>query len=64
MTAAELKSLRETLGITQRRLANMLDVDPSTIARWESRSASQRRPIPRLAGLAIVHVLNCDGGAG
>ena len=36
MTPAEIKALRERLGLTQAELAQKLDVALSTVSRWES----------------------------
>jgi len=36
MTATEIKTLREALGLTRRELAIKLDVAEATVGRWES----------------------------
>ncbi len=36
MKGAELKRMREGLGLTQAQLAEILDVKPNTVARWEN----------------------------
>lgn len=41
---SEFKALRETVGITQRRLADDLDVTVLTVKRWESPSHPQNAP--------------------
>jgi DNA-binding transcriptional regulator YiaG len=38
MTPAELKQRRERLGLTQVQLAALLDVQPTTVSRWETGS--------------------------
>jgi transcriptional regulator with XRE-family HTH domain len=35
MTGEELKEKRTTLGLTQAQLAEILEVKPNTVARWE-----------------------------
>lgn len=36
MEGKELKKMRESLGLTQSGLAEILDVKPNTVARWEN----------------------------
>jgi len=55
---AEIKFARKALGLTQVRLAALLDVAPETISRWETGAESMSR-VSRLALLAVVR----DAGA-
>lgn len=50
---AEIRFARKSLGLTQARLAALLDVAPETISRWETGSESMSR-VSRLALLAVV----------
>jgi transcriptional regulator with XRE-family HTH domain len=47
-----LKAVRTERGLSISRIARELDVDPRTVARWQSNDATP--PIPRLAELARV----------
>lgn len=49
MSPDELKRRRESLGITQARLARELDVDVSAVSRWERGVF----PVPKYIELAI-----------
>ena len=49
MEGKELKKKRENLGLTQSALAEMLEVKPNTIARWENGVLS----VPKTVELAI-----------
>jgi transcriptional regulator with XRE-family HTH domain len=49
MKPEELKSRRESLGLTQALLARELDVDVITVSRWERGV----HPIPRYIELAL-----------
>lgn len=51
-----LKNIRQEKGITQANLAEMLNVNQSTISKWECQTAG-----PTLATLQkITNVLNCS----
>jgi DNA-binding transcriptional regulator YiaG len=49
----EIRFARKSLGITQARLARLLDVAPETVSRWETGSEVMSR-VSRLALLAVV----------
>lgn len=55
---AEIRFARKALGLTQARLAGLLDVVPETVSRWETGSEVMSR-VSRLALLAVV----CDPDA-
>jgi DNA-binding transcriptional regulator YiaG len=55
---AEIRFARKSLGITQARLAALLDVAPETVSRWETSSETMSR-VSRLALLSVVR----DAGA-
>lgn len=48
MTPAEFKEARQTLGLTQSELGDLLDTNPSTIRRWEMdpKQSTARPPNP------------------
>jgi transcriptional regulator with XRE-family HTH domain len=50
MRGADVKEWREARGLTQRRLAVLLDVDPITVYRWER---GERQPPGRMLELAL-----------
>jgi len=50
---AEIRFARKTVGLTQARLAAVLDVAPETVSRWENDHEPMSR-ISRLALLAVV----------
>jgi len=50
---AEIRFARKSLGLTQARLAALMDVAPETVSRWETGSEAMSR-VSRLALLAIV----------
>jgi DNA-binding transcriptional regulator YiaG len=50
---AEVRFARKALGLTQARLATLLDVAPETVSRWETGSEVMSR-VSRLALLAVV----------
>lgn len=52
MTGEELKNRRNALGLTQAELAEILDVKPNTIARWENGVLS----VPQTVELAMETV--------
>lgn len=54
MNGTELKALRIQLGYTQARLAEALDVSPTTIARWEMQSNQGRYPVPTWASIILT----------
>lgn len=49
MTGAQLRAARLRLGLTQQQLADTLDVDRTSVARWETGA----QPLPRLVALAL-----------
>lgn len=53
MTARQLVTARERLGLSQAALAKALDVDVGTVSRWER----GLRPIPRVVDLALRYLL-------
>lgn len=55
---AEIKFARKALGLTQARLAALLEVAPETVSRWETGAETMSR-VSRLALLAVVR----DAGA-
>ncbi len=52
-----IRLLRESLNRTQTEFADMLGVDQSTVARWESGRTPKERHVARLASLAGLHPL-------
>jgi len=52
MDGEELKNRRVALGLTQAQLAEILDVKPNTVARWERGLLS----VPRTVELAMKTV--------
>lgn len=52
----EIKALREARGISQEQLAQSLEIDRSTVAKWETSDICPRRD--RL--VAIADTLNCS----
>jgi transcriptional regulator with XRE-family HTH domain len=52
MTGKELKRKRAALGLTQVQLAEILGVQPNTVARWENGVLV----IPKMVSLAIATV--------
>lgn len=53
MLPSELKAYRKRLRMTQHELAEMLELTPSAISRWERGS----RPIPRYLEIVLRHLL-------
>jgi transcriptional regulator with XRE-family HTH domain len=52
MEGEKLKEKRNALGLTQAQLAEILDVKPNTVARWERGLL----PVPRTVELAMETV--------
>jgi len=50
MSGAQLKRVREGLGLSRKRFADLLEVDQVTIWRWE-----KQKKIPRVVELAVDH---------
>jgi transcriptional regulator with XRE-family HTH domain len=59
MNGTELKERRAVLGFTQARLAEVLDVKPNTVARWERGILT----VPHTVALAMATVEREHGGA-
>lgn len=55
MTADELRSALDTLGLSQRDAAHTLEVAPRLFRYWAA--GDPRYPIPRVAELAIAYLL-------
>jgi DNA-binding transcriptional regulator YiaG len=53
MTGAELRRLRERVGLTQEGLARLCDVTTRTIIRWENNHV----PIPALSARGLLSIL-------
>lgn len=58
MTPAEIKAVRQWLGITVSQLAVLLDTDPQTIRRMEQSEAAStfRKPAPRMVRLLRAYL--------
>ncbi len=56
MTGADLKSVRQQLGLTQAGLARALDIPVNTIARWERGEVPIRHA--RVLRLALERLLS------
>lgn len=59
MTFAEIRAAREVLGLTRAQLARLLETDPSSVARWETDTASNRtarKPPPRAVALLKAYL--------
>lgn len=54
---SKIAELREQAGLTQRQLADLIDVDPSTVRNWE-RNRSSIEAFIRFARLCDA--LNCE----
>lgn len=52
MTGRELRVIRLRVGLTQKTLAERLDVDRETVNAWEN----DRRKIPTMAELAVRYL--------
>ncbi len=48
MTAAQLRTIRKRLGLTQVQLAAELGVDANTVARWEQGTRGISEPVAKL----------------
>ncbi len=48
MTAAQLRTIRKRLGLTQVQLATELGVDANTVARWEQGTRGISEPVAKL----------------
>lgn len=57
MEAYQMKSARKVLGMTQKDLAEVLEVKEHTVASWENK----RLPIRKVTQLAVLHLLNTSG---
>ena len=58
MTPAEIKAVRQWLGITVSQLAVLLDTDPQTIRRMEQSETANtfRKPAPRMVRLLRAYL--------
>ncbi len=58
MTSAEIKAVRQWLGITVSQLAVLLDTDPQTIRRMEQSETANtfRKPAPRMVRLLRAYL--------
>ena len=61
MEGNELKDRRIALGLTQAQLAEILDVKPNTVARWERGLLSVPRTV-ELAMETVEHMQKKSGG--
>ena len=57
MESYQLRSARHILGMTQKDLAEVLEVKEHTVASWEN----QRLPIRKVTQMAVLHLLNTSG---
>ena len=57
MESYQLRSARHIMGMTQRELAENLQVREHTVASWEN----ERLPIRRITQMAVLHLLNTSG---
>ena len=60
MTPATLRTALASLGISQARLARLLDLNPSTIQRWLTGQAPIPRPVELLLALMVRGVTDAD----
>lgn len=51
MTGAEVKRIRQALGLTQQKFADRLGVHKVTLAKWETDAQGMRGPAARLIAL-------------
>lgn len=58
MTPAEIKAVRQWLGLTVSQLAVLLDTDPQTIRRMEQSETANtfRKPAPRMVRLIRAYL--------
>lgn len=58
MTSAEIKAVRQWLGLTVSQLAVLLDTDPQTIRRMEQSETANtfRKPAPRMVRLLRAYL--------
>jgi len=61
MTAAEIKSLRKTLGWTQSRLAEACGVSVRAVKAWEGGEYAPSRPVEILLRQLMKQSTNKDG---
>lgn len=69
----KLKTLREKLGITQKDFADVLEVHPRSVRKWENGERIPSLTLPQVAALfallkkadmTVDQLLDCDGGLG
>jgi transcriptional regulator with XRE-family HTH domain len=61
---ARIRHARTDAGLSRFRLGVLLDVDPSTIQRWENGGtvgAEHLLPIARATGVTVSHLIGEDG---
>lgn len=67
MTPLQLKLARAALGLGIRQLADMADVAPSTIVRFEAGGATQRRTVDHLRAIVesrgVIFIDADEGGS-
>ncbi len=63
MTGAELKALRERLGLTQKQLALEVGLTATSIGRFEQPNGAKVYPVPHWLGLLLFHMVK-DAEAG
>jgi transcriptional regulator with XRE-family HTH domain len=63
MRGVAVKDFREKHGLTQLRLAYLLDVTPTTVSRWENEQQARPRMLElALKGLAVELSEASEGG--
>lgn len=61
-TKINFRALREMVGISQRTLADLLDVDVRSVKRWENPNATAYRGAPNEAWELLLRILNKQEG--
>ena len=57
ITGAELKALREKLGLTQKQLAAEVGLTATSIGRFEQPNGRKVYPVPHWLGLLMFHMV-------
>jgi transcriptional regulator with XRE-family HTH domain len=60
VTGAQVKRIRQTLGLTQHQFAERLGVHPVTVAKWETDAQGIRGPAVRLMKMLAAAVTMAD----